>query len=191
MVHRLARIAPRLPTLTAATCAACALVIAIAWGCNGQGGGVLGDINSGDDETDFDPLALPLANQPTGPAADANRALHDWIGAALSVGAKIDLQKGESARTVIVDLTAAPALPNGAVIVWSFGDGVIRKGLPAAHAYPVAGTYPVVAAIIHPLAGPLQFDRVQAIVTDDGGVVSAPDTGGPTAVAVVDPIAGV
>src|SRR5262249_16384904 len=111
-------------------------VAAVFLGCRDQqGGGLLGILGQSSEPTPIDPLALPAASQPTGPSAEADRAIHAWISDALAAGTRIDVQKAPTARTVIANLVSAPPLPQDVSVLWSFGDGVIRGGVPASHAY--------------------------------------------------------
>src|SRR5262245_25822119 len=87
----------------------CTLTLYI--GCKDQmSGGLLGALNTGTDSEPepIDPLALPPTSQPSGPAADAQKAVHDWIRAAIGAQARINVKPSDAARTIAVDLPGAP-----------------------------------------------------------------------------------
>src|SRR5262245_55803976 len=87
-------------------------IVAVFLGCRDQqSGGLLGFLGQRSEPTPIDPLALPATSQLTGPAADADRAMHAWIADALTAGTRIDVQKAPTARTVIANLVSAPPLP--------------------------------------------------------------------------------
>src|SRR5438067_7367692 len=85
-------------------CAVAIFMVLWAYGCQNQTGGLLGTLDTGSKPTPIDPLALPAASQPSGPAADADKAIHEWIRAALAAQVRINIQNAPAARTIVADL---------------------------------------------------------------------------------------